>query len=106
MFVGGRAGRLNNKDIAPALILIDLEIKLAVREAFSDGPAHITTQMPGNLFRQFRVCVSRKNLDAASCAHNQTRPPTDDRRPCLVQAPVVSRRSSVICRFCESGWGG
>ena len=71
MLVSRRTGRLNDEYIAAAHVLVDLEIELPVREAFREGPPHVTTQMAGNLFRQFRVCVSRKDLNAASCAHNK-----------------------------------
>src|SRR6185369_8941117 len=50
-------------------ILVNLKVELTVRETFGVCLAHVTTQLATNLFRQLRVCISGKDLDAAGCAH-------------------------------------
>src|SRR5437762_3689462 len=71
MLVSGRASWLNYEYVATAHVLVDLKIKLSIRETFRNGAPHVATKMARNLFRQFRIRVSRKNLNAASCAHKK-----------------------------------
>ena len=71
MRISRRASRLNNKDIAPADVLVYLKVKLAVGEAFSKSSAHVAAKVLRNFFRQLRVCVSAKNFNAAGCAHKE-----------------------------------
>jgi hypothetical protein len=60
---------LHDEDVAAANVFVDLKIELAVRKTFRIRFAHVAGQMAANLFRQFGIRISRKDLDAAGCAH-------------------------------------
>ena len=61
---------MHDENIAAANVFVDLKVELAVRKTFRIRFAHVERQMAANLFRQFGIRISRKDLDAAGCAHN------------------------------------
>jgi hypothetical protein len=61
---------LDDEDVAAANVFVDLKVELAVRKTFRKRFAHVASQMAANLFRQFGIRISRKDLDAAGCAHS------------------------------------
>ena len=69
MRIGRRASRLHDKNVAAAHVLIDLKIKLAVRETLRVRFPHVARQLATNLFCQLGIRISGKDLDAAGCAH-------------------------------------
>jgi hypothetical protein len=72
MCIRGRAGWLHYEDITATNVLVYLKVEFAVRETLGKSPAHITTQVVTNLFRQLGICISGKDLYSASSAHKQS----------------------------------
>jgi hypothetical protein len=68
--ISRRARRLDQEYVAAANVLIDLKVELAVRKTFRIRFAHVTTELATNFFRQLGIRITRKDLDAAGCAHD------------------------------------
>src|SRR5690606_37193805 len=61
VFVGGRAGGLNNKNIVAAHVLADFYIDLTIRKLRYSGATDGDTEVSGNFLSQLRVCVTGEN---------------------------------------------
>src|SRR5882724_5679442 len=95
MLISRGTGRLDDKYVAAAHVLVDLEIEFPIGESFRERPAHVATQMTGNLFRQFRIGVTRKDLNAASCAHKKFRVWGFEFRVLLFNSKPATRNSKL-----------
>jgi hypothetical protein len=62
-------GWLNQEYVAATNILVYLKVELTVRKTFGKRMPHVTTELATNLFRQRRIRISGKDLDAACGAH-------------------------------------